>query len=98
MNFLDISIYVTLAVAVAGYWFLKRRYSYFEAKGIPHIKPSWISGNMDGVGQRFHLADFMVRLYQEYKGKDVIAGFYSFVGESSIIITDLEVTQKHIEI
>lgn len=79
MNISDFVFYIILPLGVVGYLFLKKKFSYFEENGIPHIKPSWIFGNMDGIGRKFHMSDFILRLYQECKGKDVIAGFYTFV-------------------
>lgn len=81
MLLLNVLLYVFLPLVIAAYWYLKKTYSYFEDRGIPFIKPAWFYGNMDGVGKTTHLAHVIRKLYNECKGKDVIAGFYSFVSQ-----------------
>lgn len=96
MNLSDIFLYIVLPLAAAGYFFLKKKYSYFEELGIPHLKPSWLFGNMEGVGKNFHMADLMQKIYSQCKGKDVIAGFYTSISPG-LIVLDLELV-KHITV
>jgi cytochrome P450 family 6 len=83
-------LYIVFPLSAAGYLFLKKKYSYFEELGIPHIKPSFIFGNLSGVGKTVHIAQVMSKIYDECKEKDVIGGFYMMISPS-LIITDLEV-------
>lgn len=92
MNFADILLYVVVPLIVAGYLFLKKKYSYFEENGIPHIKPSFIFGNIKGVGKTVHFIDVLQNVYEEAKDKDVIGGFYSMIAPS-LIVTDLELVK-----
>lgn len=93
MIFLNILLYVIGPLIFIAYWFMKKTYSYFEDRGIAFIKPAWFYGNMDGVGKTTHLAHVMRNLYEKCKGKDVIAGFYSFMSPA-IVITDLELAKQ----
>lgn len=93
MSFTSILIYVLLPLFAVGYLFLKKKYAYFEENNIPHIKPSWAFGNMNGVGSSFHMVDLMMKIYKECKEKDVIAGFYTLFSPS-LIITDLELVKQ----
>lgn len=95
MNFISFLIYVALPLIGISYLFLKKKYSYFEEKGIPHIKPSsWIFGNVSGIGRTLHMMDLVKEVYDEGKRKgDVIAGFYSSISPS-LIITDLELIKR----
>lgn len=94
MSLVDVLLYLVVPVFVVGYLFLKRKYSHFEEQGIPHMTPtSWLLGNVSLVGKKYHFVDFIRQLYEETKGKDLIAGFYgSFV--PTIIITDLELIKN----
>lgn len=89
MSFIEILFYFVLPLITAGYLFLKKKYSYFEENGIPHLKPSLIMGNMTGVGKKFHMIDVLRQIYEECKEKGVICGFYTLISPS-IIINDLE--------
>lgn len=93
MSFSDFLLYVLLPAAVAGYFYLKKKYSYFDEKNIPHIKPSLLYGNMVGVGKTVHMVDTMMKIYDECKGKDVLAGFYTLISPS-LIVTDLELVKQ----
>lgn len=90
MSFVVNILLCIFSVIVAGYLFLKKKFSYFEENGIPHIKPtSWLAGNMKGVGTEFHLSEFFDKLYKEIGTQDVIAGFYGMF-MPSYLVTDLE--------
>lgn len=94
MIFVDIFLYVILPLLLVAFLFLKKKFSFFEDNGIPHIKPSsWITGNVGDFGKKIHFAEFIHNLYAECKGKDVIAGFYGmFI--PSFIVTDLELVKQ----
>lgn len=95
MSFLKNLLYFVVPLVIAGYFYLKKKFAYFEENGIPHIKPaSLLYGNMSDLGKSMHLVDFLQKLYKEAKEKDVIAGFYTLFSRS-IIATDLELV-KHI--
>lgn len=94
MSGFNILLYFAVALIIIGYLFLKKKFSFFEENGIPHIKPtSLILGNMDGVGKTINFGDFMLNLYKKTKGKDVIAGYYTFF-LPKIVITDLELAKQ----
>lgn len=92
MSFLGILLYAVLPLIVAGYFYLKKKYSYFEENGIPHLKPSWILGNMNGVGKTQHIMDVLQKVYDEGKGKDVVAGLYALTTPMMVVI-DLELVK-----
>lgn len=96
MSLVDILLYIVLPLISIGYVFLKKKYAFFEEQGIPHLKPSMIYGNMDGVGKSRHMVDLVIKLYNETRGKDVIAGFYTLFSPS-LVVTDLEIV-KHITV
>lgn len=93
MNFVEFFLYIIVPVSVGLYFFLKKKFDYFEERGIPYTKPSWIFGNMSGVGRTRHMYDVMNSLYEEHKGKDVMAGFFTLFSPS-IIVTDLDLIKN----
>lgn len=96
MGVSDILIYVVLPLGLACYFFLKRKYAFFEEQGIPFTKPSMIFGNMKGVGTKTHFADNVKRVYEENKSKGAITGFFTMFSPS-YVVTDLELV-KHITV
>lgn len=94
MIFVNIVFYFMLPALAAGYFFLKRKYSYFKDRDIPHITPpSLLMGNIGDVGKKYHMVDFFKKLYNECKGQGVVAGYYaSFV--PTLMVTDLELAKQ----
>lgn len=93
MNFVDILLYVILPLAVTIYLFLKKKLSYFEELGVPHLKPSLLMGNIGGLGKTTNMVDLLKSIYEESKEKDVIAGFYTLF-QPTLIVTDLELVKQ----
>lgn len=93
MNFVECLIYFVVPIVIGIYLFLKKKYEYFEEKGIPYTKPSYIFGNLKGVGSTKHMFDLMSEMYEEHKGKDVMSGFFTMISPS-LIITDLDLVKN----
>lgn len=93
MSFADILLYFVLPLIVAGYFFLKKKFSYFEENLIPHIKPTWPLGNIGEIGKTKNMVEVIRDIYEKGKEKDVIAGFYSLTSPI-LIITDLELIKQ----
>lgn len=70
-------IFLLLIVAAALILvFLEYKYTYFKRRNIPFSKPSYLVGNLDGIGWKYQLADKFRNIYEEFKTRDVICGFY----------------------
>lgn len=96
MFLLYILSYFVLPALIICYAFLRKKFSSFSDHNIPHIAPTSLLGNLGGVGKKYHLVDFYMKLYNECCGKDVACGFYTmFV--PTIVVTDLEAI-KHITV
>lgn len=74
-------IILTLTVVV-----LKHKYSYFRKRNIPFLKPSWIVGNLNGIGTKYQLADKFIHIYEMFKNRDVIVGFYMLFSPILLIV------------
>ncbi|XP_059610496.1 probable cytochrome P450 6a14 [Phlebotomus argentipes] len=82
--------FVTL-VAI-GYFFVKKKYSYWEERGFPHLKATFPMGSVWGVGYKKHVSLFFQDAYREMKGKDVVGGMY-FMIEPTLLVMDLDFTK-----
>lgn len=95
MDFASVLFYIILPLLGAGYFFLKKKYSNFEERGIPHLKPtSLLMGNISGIGKTKHIMDLLKEVYEEGKRKgDVIAGFYTMISPT-LLVTDLDLYKQ----
>lgn len=91
---LFISISCVLLIALLGYVYVKRKYSYWADRGVPFLPPKFPGGNMDGVGKTITVGELMQKFYFELKGKGPVGGIY-FLTKPSAVITDLELL-KHV--
>lgn len=89
-------LYIVAPVVTLIYLFFKKKFSYFKDRDIPHIKPTFPFGNLQGLGKTRHMFNIFLDIYNECRGKDVIAGIYN-ITEPSYFVTDLEVL-KHVTI
>ncbi|KAG5668821.1 hypothetical protein PVAND_016744 [Polypedilum vanderplanki] len=89
----NILLYIVFSIAAAIYFYFKRKYNYFKDRGIPHIKPKFPMGNLQGIGSTDHIFDVVCDVYNKFKGKGPIIGLYS-VTTPIYLITDLELIKK----
>lgn len=94
MDLASVVLFIILPLTAALYLFLKKKYSYFEEKAIPYVKPSWLFGNMSGVGRNVHVIDVFSSIYNIGKKEgDVIAGAFTMT-IPSIVVIDLELVKS----
>lgn len=83
-----------LGVAVAlVYHFYQSIYTYWARQGVPHEAPVPILGNMKGVGTKYHSREIFQRIYNQFKGKGPIAGYYLFFQRVAMIL-DLDLVKQ----
>ncbi|GAB0087600.1 hypothetical protein DMENIID0001_019280 [Sergentomyia squamirostris] len=68
-------VIVACVVIVVGgiYWWLKRRLSFWKHRGMAHVKPRLLMGNLH---KKQHIAVAIAECYTKLKVKAHIAGFY----------------------
>lgn len=93
MSFLNILLYIVLPVFGLAYVYVKKKWSYFEDEKIPYIKASGVMGSMGEVGRTLHFTEFLRKVYNNGRGKDVIAGYYTML-TPTIMITDVELLKR----
>lgn len=91
-GFKEFLIFIVPPLLGFAYLYIKRKFSYFADKNVPHIKPKSWMGNMAGVGKESHFFYRVQEVYEECKGKDVFCGFYSSIG-AIYMVTDSELAK-----
>lgn len=92
MELTEFLLYVVSPVIFIVYFLVEWKYSYFSNRNILHMKPTLLLGNLDGLGTKYHFSDKIKIIYDEFKGKDVIAGMYQSIAPA-LIVTDLDLVR-----
>ncbi|XP_075237076.1 cytochrome P450 9e2-like [Lycorma delicatula] len=67
---------LSLSVGILVYWYLTKPFSHWNIRGVHHIKPQVIFGNIkDRVLFKISFHEFQLKLYRQFKGHK-FAGFY----------------------
>lgn len=83
---------IILSILTAIYLYIRKKFSYFEEHGIPHVKPSIPLGNMQGIGSKLHMSEIIQKVYEECKDKGKIVGFYNLI-QPIFLVTDIEIVK-----
>lgn len=78
MEVFKCSIALLIILASLIYWYLKRSFSYWKLKGVPHKKPVIPYGNVKDFSKSQSFANFMQTYYMRFKGTSKICGIYLF--------------------
>lgn len=90
---LSLSLFCILSILLLGYYYVKRKFSYWSDRGFPYIEPEFPSGNMSGVSKTRTVAEMMKTCYEDLKGKGPVGGIYFFT-EPSAIIVDMDLLRS----
>lgn len=88
-----------LLVIAAGFallWLLKyiqRSYSYFSDKGMLAPPAIFPLGNFWKVGMTVHFIEKINEIYREFRGKDLLCGFY-ILTQPAYLILDLDLIKN----
>lgn len=92
MAFATLITSVFVVITLAFFW-IRKRFLFFEENGFLYEKPEFPFGNLKGVGRKFHMTYKMKELYEKFKGKASVFGIYFFV-TPDIVICDLETVKN----
>lgn len=84
-----ITLYLFVCLLSLVYVLLNRKQNYWKKRGVPHIRPHIIWGNIKGVGKHIHLMDPINNVYNTFNGSTVLAGI-TFLIDSVYVATNLE--------
>lgn len=85
----QILVYVLVPLCLAFYFWSVKKLHSLQAKGILCLEPSFPLGNMKGVGSTVHIVDRTQEIYEAFKKRDKIAGFYSLL-KPTMVLLDLD--------
>lgn len=69
MELLTAVFVVLITIVTIWYAFNKQRYSfnYWKKQNVPHIEPTIPYGNLESVGEKFHVAYVIKCIYDKFK-------------------------------
>ncbi|CAD7078987.1 unnamed protein product [Hermetia illucens] len=71
------------------YVLFKVRYRYWAKRGVPCLEPIFPFGSLQRSGKRRHIKDTLDETYQEFSGKEPLAGLYFFT-DAVLMVLDLD--------
>lgn len=92
MSFITFVGLFSLFISVIYYW-IRKKFSFFDDNEILHEKPEFPLGNLQGAGKDFHIADKIRRNYEKFKNEAPLFGMYFFIN-ANFVITDLELVKN----
>lgn len=87
---------IIIAGALLMLWiftYFKKKYSYFSDRGMISPTPTMPLGNFWKVGISVHFIEKINSIYREFKGRDVLCGFYIF-SKPVILVLDVELIKN----
>lgn len=87
--FLNLLILGSIALLAYLYFEFRKRSNYFKEKGILSDDWKFPMGDLTGLGSKFHFVEALDNLYNKYKDRDVLCGFFNLL-TPTIIPTDPE--------
>ncbi|XP_001847405.2 probable cytochrome P450 6a14 [Culex quinquefasciatus] len=93
MGLLNTILYLVVPVFALFYLFLRRKYSYWADRNVPHEPGQFPMGSLKGMGSKYHLIQITDRIYSKFKGTGSMAGFYVTLSPT-VLVTDLELVKQ----
>ncbi|KAG5669768.1 hypothetical protein PVAND_000062 [Polypedilum vanderplanki] len=82
-----------IGALILGFYYLRRQMNYWKNRGVPSIKPSYIFGNLDGVGEKIHFTINLQNIYETFKDNYKFCGIYALQSPRLMLI-DLELIKN----
>lgn len=92
MGLVILSCLIITVISLVYFW-IHKKYSFFENNGFLHEKPEFPFGNLKGVGKNIHIANKFRECYEKFKGEAPLFGLYFFVN-ANVVITDLDLVKS----
>lgn len=67
--------------------------NYWQRRGVPCLKPSYLLGNLDGVGEKIHATLNLQLIYENFKDEHKFCGFY-LLQSPRLLLIDLDVIKN----
>ncbi|XP_055681861.1 uncharacterized protein LOC129789237 [Lutzomyia longipalpis] len=79
-----------VALIFIGFYYVKRKYCYWEDRGIRSVKPIFPKGNLTNVGVTEHFFELCQRVYFDLKGEGRVFGGMYLTVRPAVITLDLD--------
>ncbi|XP_065370109.1 cytochrome P450 6a9-like [Calliphora vicina] len=83
---------ITILISFVFYH-IKRKLNYWQDQEIPHLKPSLVLGNFQGVRKTRSMAEILTQHYEKFKGSGPFSGFY-FIHRAAVVVLDIKLMKK----
>lgn len=93
MGLLNTVLYLVLPIFTLLYLFLRRKYSYWTDRNVPHEPGQFPMGSLKGMGSKYHMVQITDRIYHKFKGTGSMAGMYVTLNPT-VLVTDLELVKQ----
>uniref|UniRef100_A0A1Q3FIT7 Putative cytochrome p450 n=1 Tax=Culex tarsalis TaxID=7177 RepID=A0A1Q3FIT7_CULTA len=93
MTLLNTLLYLVLPAVALSYLFIRRKFSYWADRNVPHAPGSFPLGSLQGMGSKYHMTQIFERIYQQFKNVSPAAGFYLTM-RPTLMVTDLELVKQ----
>lgn len=81
-----IFVYLIAAILALAYWWVKKRYNFWNERGFESTATSFPFGSLKGVATQRTLHETIEIIYNDFKGKTPIVGIYSFMSPTVVPI------------
>jgi cytochrome P450 family 6 len=83
---MSVVLYLILAALALTFLWVQKRFSFWADRGFKSPKSIFPFGSLKGVGTKRTWYEATDAIYREFKGKEVVVGFYSFLSPSILVI------------
>lgn len=90
LNYLIAFLVILISLIV---WYIRKSFSYWKLKGVPHEKPIIPYGNVKNLGEEVPFVHFIRNYYMQFKGKSKLCGVYFFTRPAAILL-DLDLIKN----
>lgn len=90
---MGVFVLIIVALVTTLFLYLRQKMTYFQRRGVPVIEPSYLFGNLDGVGQKIHFVSNFQYFYENFKDKHKFCGFY-LLQSPRLLIIDLDLIKN----
>ncbi|XP_055294932.1 cytochrome P450 6A1-like [Sitodiplosis mosellana] len=86
MTVLNSLLAVLIVLISLIYWYIKRSFSYWSSRGVPHNKPTIPHGSMKGLGKTVSFVHFTQNYYMKFRGTSKLCGLYFFTRPIALLL------------
>lgn len=82
-------IYLVIVSISLIYFYLRNKFNYFQNRGIICDPPTLLLGNLNGIGTKIHISQYLKSIYEKFKFDNKVCGFY-LLHQATLVVLDLD--------